>query len=550
MASPTSRRKRANPFLRRSWTASVDSNSPDARAKTGRPAKKSKRTAADGGDDDDDDADENYKSSHAQPSTSESSMRLRQTERSNGADKQRAMRQVRTRPLDSKAEPHSLRINLREIVHGTLRHGRVASASSASAMDGDRTRALCTVAITCSLDSQPPMVRHRESQLCTFETFQSPNSQHRMANITLTRPFLIVRESLLVNRGESLEFADYYELTVEFEAGEGPWPPFRPTDFGIGSGQGGPFASASRKWVLKARVADIFKRPRNFIKMALLTHNPDHHRGTDHYLMVDIAWASPASPAVDVAPATPSLSIPNPPTSNGASRATSSGSLQTEVDTALKRDSAAPEGVSTSIRPRRGREAANQAAIQHMNGQVASGKQEGQATGTTAPVSAATPSESVAVAPDTGITYQFPSLAVPLDAFSCVACGSSHPSKLHLQAHLQVNHEQFEFEMKDDVPGKSLTCVIRHRTDDDPTISPSQISLVDANKSSNLERIANGDFSTVVEAKPVKAKPARHTPSSVPKEESAKGKQVSNGCYLALTMPLPASVWTLLTLAR
>jgi hypothetical protein len=296
-----------------------------------------------------------------------------------------------------------------------------------------------------------------------------------------------------VNRGESLGFADSYELSIEFEAGEGPWPVFGPTDFGINPSQSSPFLAAPRRWVLKGRFVDIFKRPRNFIKVQLLTRAPENHRGTDHYMMVDISWASPASPA----PLVSRDGVTDPPASADAN-----GTPHQGLD-----DGAGPG------RSRRGKEPNNNHSPQ--NGTLQNGSHQGQQLLTASDIQhPADPAPPPVEIPNTTVTYQFPNCAVPLDAYACVACSATHPSVRNLQAHLQVNHEQFEFEMRQ-VPSRGLVCFIRHRTDDDPTMAIEQIQMFGHGEALDLDGIARGDLSSVREPRPARLEgPAAQDDSS------------------------------------
>ncbi|RKK13724.1 hypothetical protein BFJ65_g12948 [Fusarium oxysporum f. sp. cepae] len=145
----------------------------------------------------------------------------------------------------------ALRVEIHKIFHKDSKKVRPLNALPPD--DIIKTKAKCQITVS-DVSGGFTHILYRSSQSCDIVSHTNPSGPHRIAYIKPPKPFLVPKESILVNRQDdpSHDFSNAYRLDVEmFSVQDGNWPPLEAHELGVPASQQGPVqAIAKQNWIL------------------------------------------------------------------------------------------------------------------------------------------------------------------------------------------------------------------------------------------------------------------------------------------------------------
>ncbi|KAF9770220.1 hypothetical protein IL306_012257 [Fusarium sp. DS 682] len=194
----------------------------------------------------------------------------------------------------------ALRVEIHKIFHKDSKKVRPLNAPPPT--DGIlNTKAKCQITVS-DVSGGFTHILYRSSQSCDIVSHTNPAGPHRIAYIKPPKPFLVPKESILVNRQDdpSHDYSTAYRLDVEmFSVNDGSWPPLEAHELGFPVGQQGPIpAIAKQNWVLHSEFPQVFGRIKKPIKLTAGFHPQRVERLTDYIMDVELKWAL-GSPRID-----------------------------------------------------------------------------------------------------------------------------------------------------------------------------------------------------------------------------------------------------------
>ncbi|KHN97813.1 Polycomb protein, VEFS-Box [Metarhizium album ARSEF 1941] len=351
------------------------------------------------------------------------------------------------------------------------------------------TKARCKVSMF-DMSSHPPQVLYCQSQLCDLITFKNPAGPYPIARVDLPQPFLIPRESILINRPDdgTFDLSDSYHLVIELEAADATrWPPLDEQDFGVPPQSLYPIRGTTRHWVMSSRFDSVFGKLRSPLSLSA-RHPSDQSSYPTNYLMsVDLRWRSgltalrplePGSmpcitaidPDVDVL-SDNAMGHPGKCPTNGMNGHANGASPHDQDD-----EFAGDQTPSRSLRAREKNKIYNLKVLSDQ----AIGREKKQRG-----------RDSNAEANEGRVQYVLPSdQPISLDYHCCITCGAYHESMDQLQLHLQTSHPSYVFELETTSHGPLFRVAALR----EPTLSPRKaLQLGRPAKPFSLQTFISGD---------------------------------------------------------
>ncbi|EWY84954.1 hypothetical protein AU210_011564 [Fusarium oxysporum f. sp. radicis-cucumerinum] len=187
----------------------------------------------------------------------------------------------------------ALRVEIHKIFHKDSKKVRPLNALPPD--DIIKTKAKCQITVS-DVSGGFTHILYRSSQSCDIVSHTNPSGPHRIAYIKPPKPFLVPKESILVNRQDdpSHDFSNAYRLDVEmFSVQDGNWPPLEAHELGVPASQQGPVqAIAKQNWILHSEFPQVFGRIKKPVKLTAGFHPQRHERLTNYIMDVELKWAS------------------------------------------------------------------------------------------------------------------------------------------------------------------------------------------------------------------------------------------------------------------
>lgn len=411
----------------------------------------------------------------------------------------------------------ALRVQVLQIVHKDAARIRIsdplALAKAASAPNQvAETKARCKLTLS-HVSSSGESILHCHSQVCTLKTFDNQAVPHRNVRIWLPRPFHIPEDSIFVTRDDDDRYhlGDAYKVSVELEAtGEGDWPPLDPASLLPSSPH--PSSSELRRWVLAGELNQVFGKHRSTVPLRLKTPSSPA-RVTRYLIDIDARWSTgyeasairplekdvepsitvygdgpPLSPVytAEAAPAcSPTCTIGG--ASPAAARhgfADARSPLKNGVLNGVTLNVDDDDDMDGEVTPNRSLRTRN--SINYNLKDLSRRAQGKEARNRKR--------KAFQDVEEGHVIYDVPAQTVQLTSYRCVSCGLSHPTLPLLQAHLKLQHTEYDFITQ--LSGKGAHIQVAHRYDHQGP-DDGQFHLTSPVKPFNLDQFLQGDSSWI-----------------------------------------------------
>ncbi|KAM0277996.1 hypothetical protein ACHAQH_005450 [Verticillium albo-atrum] len=346
----------------------------------------------------------------------------------------------------------TLRVDVLRIVHKDLLRARVGNGLNPP-FSGRRiiseSRARCKIMLTHATKAGDTML-HCQSQLCKVRSSRSAADPFPTVRIHLSRAFFIPEDSIFVNRPDNhlFDLADAYKISVELEAaGPGEWPPLGMVPITTDAASPSPRSGTScRSWVLAGELSELFSKKRSMVELKL-RKSPIRLLSTDFLIDIDAGWSTgfeagairPLEKGVEpsiIAESTPPRTVLRP---RGGENGTTvqqpnlaNGTHDIEI---LDDDEDEPDGEVTPNRSLRTRGNKQNYNLKDLSDK-ALGRNKKRRKRKSLPIA-----EN-----ETGkVCYDLPAEQVNLEDFQCITCGQSHMTLADLQAHLELQHPEYDY---------------------------------------------------------------------------------------------------------